>query len=194
MPRQGFEIALAGRELEDAAGQLVVADCGALSQVAQAIAAVRRQRGKRTRVTLEAARQAFEQEAHAPFPLRPVRARAKQQRRILAPEPAQDLRNGRRLRPGFGMAGGNLPAVRERGLESGAIASFDDRDLVTRLGKVPRARHAHHTGTEDDDFHCIMIAAWPSSPSANGALSCAASIITSRPTPPSSARWSSRRR
>jgi hypothetical protein len=40
---------------------------------------------------------------------------------------------------------------------------------VTGLGQVPGTGDADDTRAEDDDFHCIMIAACPSTPSASGA-------------------------
>src|SRR3982074_2466211 len=93
MPCNGFEVALAGAEMENAARELVVADAGAAPQSAQAFPAVDGKPGEGSRIALEASRAAFAQEAQAPAPLRPIGARPEKQRRILAAEPAEDLRH-----------------------------------------------------------------------------------------------------
>src|SRR5688572_2265561 len=187
MAGERLEIALVGGELQDAALEVVVADAELRAQGAQAFAAVAGEAGQRAAVALETAREAFEQKAQAPLPLRPVGARAEQQRRILAPQPAQKFRQHGRLGPGLGVAGGDLPAVGERGLQAGGLAPLDDGDLVAGLGEVPGAGDADHARAENDDFHWFMIAPCPFSHSASGARRCSATITTSRTTRPWSA-------
>src|SRR6185503_21252345 len=150
------------------------------------LSAVRGQPGERAAVALEASRQALAQESEAPKPLRELGAGAEEQRRVLAPEPAQDLRHDRRLCPRLRVDGGDLPAVRERRLEARRLAPLDHRDLVAGLGEVPGRGGADDAGPEDQDVHSIMIAACLFSPSASAASSSSAITITSRTMP----RWS----
>src|SRR6478736_8827786 len=180
--REHLEIVAVGGEMQDAAAQVVIAQPGLLAHLAQAVAAVLREPGERAAVALEAAREAFEDEAQAPHPLRPVRARPEKQRRVLAPEPAQDLGQHRGLRPRLGVAGRDLAAVRERGFHRGARLALDHADLVARLGEVPGAGHADYAGAENEHFHSIIIAPCLFSPSASAGPSCAASITSSRTT------------
>src|SRR5262249_45591812 len=93
------------------------------------------------------------------------------------------------LRPRLGVAGGDLAAVRERGLHAGVPAALDDHHFMPGFGEVPGAGDADHAGAKDENLHCtIMMAVCPSTPPASGASSCAAPTTTSHPTRASSAR------
>ncbi len=187
IPRHRLEITLIGREVQDAALQVVVAQPELAAQGAQAFAAVAGEPGEGQAVALEATRPALAEEAQPPLPLRPAGTRAEKQRRVLAPEPTQDLRHHGGLRPGLGVPGGDLAAVGERGFEGGRVVPLDHRHFVACGGEVPGAGNADHAGAENDDFHRVMIAPCLSSPSASGASSCSANTITWRTTQPLSA-------
>ena len=97
--------------------------------------------------------QALEEEARAPRPLRRIHAQAEEERRVVAPDPLQDLRRRIGIGPGFGVADGNLPAVGERSLHPRGIAAVHDHDLVALLGEIPGGGGADDAGAQDEDFH-----------------------------------------
>ena len=96
---------------------------------------------------------ALAQEGGAPQPLLQFCPRTKEQRRVGPPEPAQDPARRARIGPGLGVAGGNLPAVGEAGLERRPRLPFDDHDFVAQLTQEPGAGDPDHTGAEDKDTH-----------------------------------------
>ena len=151
--------------------ELVVTQARPVAQCPQTFAAIGGESGKGARILLEAARPAFGEEAQAPHPLREIRARAKEKRRVFAPEPAQDLWHDRRLRPRLSVGGGDLAAVGERCLHAGTVVPVDDADVVAGLREIPRGSGTDDAGTEDENFHYIMIAACLFSPSASAASS-----------------------
>ena len=71
-----------------------------------------------------------------------IGAQAEQQRRILAPQPLQDLARRARVRPRLGVRGGDLAAVRERSFARRPRLPVDDRDLVPVFGEIPRGGDA----------------------------------------------------
>jgi hypothetical protein len=155
---RALERRLFGVECEDAARELVVLDASVAPQFAQRVQAVERQREDLAGVLAVAERQALEEEARAPGPLPPFSARAEDERRILVPEPLRKLRRHPRLGPRLGVAGRDLPAVGEAGLESGGALAVDDGDLVTLPRQVPRARGADDPRAEHDHPHAAPLA------------------------------------
>jgi hypothetical protein len=87
---------------------LVVVDAGLGAQRLQRIAAVERKLHDLGDVLARVRRRAFEEEPQAPRPLRRVHAQAEEQRRVVAPQPLQDL--GRRvgIGPRLRVADGDL--------------------------------------------------------------------------------------
>ena len=69
-------------------------------------------------------------------------AQAEQQRRVLLPEPLEDLQRRVRVRPRLGVRRRDLAAVGERRLQRRARLAVDDRDLVPVLREVPRGGDA----------------------------------------------------
>ena len=69
------------------------------------------------------------------------------------PSQPQDLARRTRIGPGLRVAGGDLPAVGEAGLERRPRLPFGDHDFVAQLAQEPGAGHPNHTGTEDKDTH-----------------------------------------
>src|SRR6266581_496418 len=74
-------------------------------------------------------------------------------RRVLAPEPLQDLGWGRRVGPRLAVAHRNLPPVCEARLERDVRLPVDHHHLVAGPREVPRTGRADDSGSEDDHFH-----------------------------------------
>ena len=155
-------IPLAGEEVQDAAapaGRIrcrfrAAAPSGCRGCIPQALSG-------HARVPLEASRQAFEKEAQAPCPLRPVGARTEQQRRILAAQPAEDLRQHRRLAP---RARHGRPRSGRRWRSEVSMPAPRRRSTTVTSWPAAARYHALVTpitpGAEDDDLHLpAMIAA-----------------------------------
>ena len=60
-----------------------------------------------------------------------------------------------------------IPAVDSHNF--GAVAALQHGHFMSCLREIPRAGDPDHASAKDKDFHCIMIAACPSSPSASAA-------------------------
>src|SRR5882672_5677620 len=101
-------------------------------------------------------RQALQKEAQAPYPLLEIGARAEEQGRVLASEPAQDLERGHRIRPRLGMADGDLPAVGKARLERCFRLPVDHGYLVTRARQIPGTGRADDAGSENDYSHARL--------------------------------------
>ena len=144
-------------EMKNAALELVVLESQLRAQLAQLPPAPRGQRSHRARVAMGARRQALEQEARAPDPLRRIARRAELERRIVAPEPAQDLPWRPRVGPRFGMADRDLPAIGEARLARGLGLAVDQGDAKTGLLQVPRRRHTGQSGAENHDVHARVL-------------------------------------
>jgi hypothetical protein len=150
---RAVELLLFGVVVQDPQLQLVVFDAGGGAQRLQARAAVERELHDLGDVRVRARRHAFEEEAQPPRPLVRVHAQAEQQRRVVAPQPLEDLSRRVRIGPRLRMAHGDLPAVGERSLEAGALAAIGDDHFVALLGEIPGGRGADDTGTQDENFH-----------------------------------------
>src|SRR6185436_3034978 len=98
-------------ELEYAALQVIVDDARARTERVQAFARIEREIHALHRVALRARGQAFEQELQHPAPLRRIGAQSEQDRRVVLPEPAQDLPRRGRVRPRLGVRRRDLAAV-----------------------------------------------------------------------------------
>src|SRR5581483_12134143 len=91
----------------------VVADPGLAAKLRELRAAVQRKPQDGERVAPRAMRQAFEQESQTPGPLTPVGAEPEQQRRVLPPQPPEDLPRRSGIRPRLRVGDGYLPAIGE---------------------------------------------------------------------------------
>ena len=149
----GLEFTFVRVEMQDPAFEMVVPDAGLRPQCLQRRATVQSERHELTDVLARAPRQAFTQEVQAPAPLRGIGPEAEQQRGILAPEPADDLRRRVRIGPRFRVAHGDLAAIREAGLEAGSGLAIDDGDGVTCPREKPRGGGADDAAAEDEDVH-----------------------------------------
>src|SRR5205085_4175558 len=89
----------------------------------------------------------------APGPLVGIHPQPEEQRRILAPEPLEQLDGGVGVGPGRGVADRDLPAVGERGLQSRPVAALHDGHFVPLACEIPRRAGTHHAGAENQDFH-----------------------------------------
>ena len=86
-------------------------------------------------------------------PLVRIGAQAKQERRIFAPQPLQDLARCAGVRPRLGVRRRDLAAVGEGCLARRPRLPVDDGDLVPVLGEIPRRGDADHARAENQDAH-----------------------------------------
>ena len=153
--RQGMgKLPLIGIEMQDSALLGIVSQGEGRSHLLEQAAAVQGQAQDGQQVAPTAARGALGKKAHAPEPLLRIGAQAPEQGRILAAQPAQQLAEDRRVGPGFGMTGGNLPAVGETGLAGDPGLALEHRHLVPVLHQMPGGTDPDQARAYNDDMHC----------------------------------------
>src|SRR5687767_7815831 len=108
--REGCRITI---DLDHAMGRPVIRDASLGPDLLQRAQAVEREAQIGERIALEPVWRAIAQEGRAPAQHMRQRAGAKQHRRILAPEPLEDLERHPRLRPGLDLARVDHRAIAE---------------------------------------------------------------------------------
>jgi len=148
-----IELFLAGIEVQNALRALVVFKTQIAAQRLQSVAAVGAQAHDVPNVVARARRRAFAQKLQAPQPLAHVCAQAKEQRRIFAAQPLEQLERRAGVGPGLGVADGDLPAVGEAGFGAGRGLPVDDGDVVALLAQEISRGDAEQAGAHYDDSH-----------------------------------------
>ena len=141
-----LELGPIGVVVQDAELELVVLDAGGRAQLLQRRAAVERELHDLRDVLARAPRQALGQEAQAPRPLVRIHAQPEEQRRVVPPDPLQDLAGRVGIRPRLGVAHGDLAAVGEGRLEPRLGAALEHGHFMARGGEIPGAGDADHPG------------------------------------------------
>ena len=75
------------------------------------------------------------------------------ERRIGAAQPGQKLQRRRGVRPGCRVGGGNLAAVGEAGLQTGAGLAVDEGDLMAVAQQIIGGGDTDNPGAEHGDLH-----------------------------------------
>ncbi len=137
---RALEVASIGEDLKNAARLLVVFEPELVPQRLELAPTVERKREDRGGIRARAPGQTFVQEPQAPGPLRPIRARPEQQRRVLSPQPLENQRRRLGIRPRLGVTRRDLATVGEARLERRSALPIDDGDLMAGARDTTRSR------------------------------------------------------
>jgi hypothetical protein len=147
------ELFLAGVEVQDALGALLVLQAELAAHLLQRLAAVGAQAHDLLDVVPRARGGALAKEAQAPQPLLRVGAQAEEQRCVFLAQPLEHLQRCAGVGPGLGVADRHLPAVGEAGFGGGRGLAVDHGDVVALLAQEMGRGDAEQAGAEDEDSH-----------------------------------------
>ena len=142
------ELPVIAEDMEDAPALLVVFEPGLRRQLLEHGAAVKGEGQDTADVGARPPRRAVGEEAEPPGPHGGIGVEMKDQRRVLAPEPSEELQGHGRVGPGHGVGGRDMAAIGVAGLETRPPLAVDDGDLVPGAGEEVGRAHADHTGAE----------------------------------------------
>ena len=147
------ELRLVAEQLQRALRALVILNADVAAQVAQAIAAVFRDRDHPALVDRIARAGAVAQHLEQPDPHHGVELRPDHQRAVLHQQPFDRLHRHAGAGPWRGVAGRHFAGIGKRGLQRRFGLTVDDRHFVAGTGEVVGRGDTDDTAAEDQNFH-----------------------------------------